>query len=189
MTEQEGSVSLMGSGFPKLDGTNYHMWSMRMTDVLQREGLWDWTIGDEEIVKRPDSTILVLPREYQTALDRYQAQRSRIQKAVGTLRLGMTDAIALSYYNEVWITPGKIWKDVQSNYETVVGYDANHLQKELYECNLEECRTVLEYINKICKLRDKLVISGNTPTYAQMIFHLFEGLPKTPEWKTWIMVT
>jgi len=64
MTEKEGSVSLMGSGFPKLDGTNYRMWFMRMTDVLQRERLWDLTIGDEVIVKRPDSTILVLPREY-----------------------------------------------------------------------------------------------------------------------------
>jgi len=189
MTEQEGSVSLMGSGFPKLDGMNYRMWSMRMTDVLQQEGLWDLMIGDEEIVKQPASTILVLPREYQTAVDRYQAQRRRIQRAVGTLRLGMTEAIAVSYYNEVWITPGKIWKDVQSNYETVVGDDANQLQKELYECNLKECGTVLEYINKIHELRDKLVISGNTPTYEQMIFHLFEGLPKMPEWKSWIMAT
>ena len=55
--------------------------------------------------------------------------------------------------------------------------------------NLEECGTVLEYINKIRELRDKLVISGNTPTYAQLILHLFEGLPKTPEGKTCIMVT
>jgi len=70
------------------------------------------TIGDEEIVKGPDSTILILPREYQTALDRYQAQRRKIQKAVGTLCLRMTDTITVSYYNEVWITLGKIWKDI-----------------------------------------------------------------------------
>jgi len=69
MTEQEGLVSLMGSGFPKLDGTNYCMWSMRMTDVVQQEGLWDLTISDGVTVNRPDSTILILPREYQTALD------------------------------------------------------------------------------------------------------------------------
>jgi len=181
MTEQEDSGSLMGSDFPKLDATKYCMRSMPKTDVLQREGLWDLTIGDEEIVKQPDSTIFVLPREYQTALDRYQAQRRRIQKAVGTLCLGMTDTITVSYYNEVWIIPGKNWKDVQSNYETVGGYDANHLQKELYEYNLEECGTGLKYINKIRKLQDKLVISRNTPTYAQMIFPLFESLPKTPE--------
>ena len=106
----------MGSGFLKLDGKNYRMWSKRMTYVLQWEGLWDLINGDEEIVKRPDSTILVLPREYQTAWDRYQVQRRRIQQAVGTPRLGMTDAIAVSYYNKVWVTPGKIWKDVQSNY-------------------------------------------------------------------------
>jgi len=37
VTEQEESVSLMGSGFAKLDGTNYGMWSMQMTDILQRE--------------------------------------------------------------------------------------------------------------------------------------------------------
>jgi len=108
MTEQEGSVSLMVSGFLKLDETYYRMWSMQMTDVLQRKGLWDLMIGDKEIVKQPDSTKIVLPREYQTALDRYQAQRRRVQKAVGTLRLGMTNVIAVSYNNEVWITPGKI---------------------------------------------------------------------------------
>jgi len=108
---------------------------------------------------------------------------------VGTLHLGMTDAIAVSYYNQVWIIPEKIWKDVQSNYETVVGYDENHLHKALYECNLEECGTILENINKIREPRDKPAISGNTSTYAEMIFHLFKGLPKTPEWKTWIMVT
>jgi len=142
MSEHEGSSSMMGMSFPKLDGTNYRLWAMRMTDVLQREGIWDLTIGDEDILKRPDSVILVLASEYQKALDRYQAQRRRIQRAVGTLRLGMTDAIAVSYYNEVWATPEKIWKSVQSNYETVVRYDANYLQKELYECTLEECGTV-----------------------------------------------
>jgi len=88
---------MMGMSFPKLDGTNYRLWAMRMTDVLQREGIWDLTIGDEDILKRPDSVILVLASEYQKALDRYQAQRRRIQKAVGTFRLGMTDAIAVSY--------------------------------------------------------------------------------------------
>jgi len=66
----------------------------------------------EEIVKQPDSTILILPREYQTDLNRYQAEGRRIQKAIGTLRLGMTDAISVSYYNKVCITIGKIWKDM-----------------------------------------------------------------------------
>ena len=40
------------------------MWSMRMTDVLQQKGLWDLTIGEEELVKRHDYTILIVPREY-----------------------------------------------------------------------------------------------------------------------------
>jgi len=160
-----------------------------MTDVLQREGLWNLTIGDEDIVRPPDSKVLVIASDYQKAMDRYQAQRGRIQNAVGTLRIGMTDAIAVPYYHESWATPEKIWKAVQSNYESAVGYYANHLQKELYECNLKECSTVLEYINKIRELRDKLVISRNTPSYGQLIFNLREGLPKTPEWKTWIIVT
>jgi len=83
-------------------------------------------------MKPPHSIILVLPSEYQIALDQYQVQKRRIQKAVGTHRLGMTDAMGVSYYNEVWITPGKIWNDVQSNNKTVVGYKANRLEKELY---------------------------------------------------------
>jgi len=75
-------------------------------------------------------------------------QRRRIQKAVETLRLGMTDAIAVSYYNEVWITPGKIWKDVQSNYETVVGYDANHYRKS---CTKVTSRRVVLYLSTLIR--------------------------------------
>jgi len=48
-------------------------------------------------------------------LDRYQEQRRRIQNAVAILGLGMTDAIAVSYYNEVRATPEKIWKSVYTN--------------------------------------------------------------------------
>jgi len=55
----------------------------------------------------------------------------RIKKPVGTLRFGMTDAISVSYNNRVWETPEKIGKRVESNYETVVYYDRNYLQKKL----------------------------------------------------------
>jgi len=55
-------------------------------------------IGDEDILNWPDSVILVLASEYHKALDRYQAQRRTIQKAVGTFCFGITYAIAVSYY-------------------------------------------------------------------------------------------
>ena len=60
---------------------------------------------------------------------------------------------------------------------------------ELYECQLEDCRTVRAFINKLKEIKDKLIICGQQPTHSQMAFHLFNGLPKTAEWKTWTMIT
>jgi len=48
MSEQEVSPSSSGMNFPKLDRTNYRAWVMMMQDYLQREGLWDLTIGKEK---------------------------------------------------------------------------------------------------------------------------------------------
>ena len=38
--------------FAKLDGTNYRLWAMRMTDYLQREGLWNLVNGREELLDK-----------------------------------------------------------------------------------------------------------------------------------------
>jgi len=123
-------------------------------------------------------------------MEKYEKQDLRMQKASGTLRMGMTDAIALRYDNEMeWTTPSRIWLDAHANYQTATSYDANHLQPELNESTLEESGTVLEYSNNIRELRDKLVTCGQTPSYAHLIFHILEGLPGTPEWPTWVMVT
>lgn len=82
-----------------------------------------------------------------------------------------------------------IWNHVSSQYETVISYDANNLQKEPYGCTLKDAGTVLEYLNRIYELGDKLTISGQPPTHTKFRFHNFEGLPGTPEWKTWVIIT
>ena len=101
----------------------------------------------------------------------------------------MTDKIADNYEDDIWSSPAKIWKDINKRYETAVGYDAKHLQKELYQCKLEEEGTVLDYLNKIDGLCNKLKMCKNTPTEAQIIFHILDGLPDTQDWDTWTMVT
>jgi len=60
---------------------------------------------------------------------------------------------------------------------------------ELYECQLEDCRTVRAFINKLKEIKDKLIFCCQQPTHSQMTFHLFNGQPKTAEWKTWMMIT
>jgi len=80
MSKQEGSSSLMELRFSKLEGTNHRIWMMRVTDLLQREGLRQLT-GEEVILEKPES----LSVHYEKNLDRYQAQQRRILKAMGTL--------------------------------------------------------------------------------------------------------
>ena len=107
----------------------------------------------------------------------------------GTLRSAMTKGLSVNYYGEAYETPGDIWNDVVASYETITNYHAHHLHNELYNTTLEECRTVRNYLNRLRELRDKLALCEQLPSYAQLIFHLFAGLPKTPEWRTWILVT
>ena len=181
MNEQAGSSSLVGMSFDKLDGTNYRLWVMRMTHLLQREGLWELTTEEEPILEKPDPDSK--EENYERKLDRYELQRRRIYKAIGTLCLGMTDGMAVGYSTPFYSTPARIWQDIGSKYETTVSYDTNYLQRELYECRLEEEGTVMNYLNKIREIRDKLAISGETPTHKTLIFHIFEGLPTTQEWE------
>jgi len=101
----------------------------------------------------------------------------------------MADAIIINYDESYWDSPRKIWDDVKRNYVVLVSYDANHLQMDLYECQLEDCGTALAFFNKLKEIKDKLSLCGQTPTTVQMVFHIFNGLPKTTEWKPWAMVT
>lgn len=117
MDKQVVLSSPFGVSFAKLDGINYasRMWLMRMQDYLMCEGLWDLTQGHEEILEKPKDD--KLDRDYEKKLEKYQAQRLRIQKAIGTLRLTMIDTMAAQYHDPSFTTPGKIWDDVFSSYE------------------------------------------------------------------------
>jgi len=181
MSEQSGlPLGTMGTVIEKLAETNYQIWPLRMTNCLLREGLWDLTTGTESVIVAPR----VEDTDYETQEEKYLAQRKLIQKAIEILLLGMTDAIAINYYGTLWESPRKIWEDIRRTYETETGYDANHLQMELYECQLEDCGTVRAFINKLKEIKDKLIICGQQPTHSQMAFYLFNGLPETAEWKT-----
>ena len=60
---------------------------------------------------------------------------------------------------------------------------------ELYEYKREDCGTLSAYLCKLKEIKDKLGICGKTVTADEMIFQTFHGLPRTPEWKTWKMIT
>ena len=101
----------------------------------------------------------------------------------------MIKDLAERYYESVDETHGDIWNDIVASYETITNYDANHLQNQLYNTILEECGTVHDYRNRLRELRDNLALCEQLPSDAQLIFYLLAGLPKTPEWRTWTLVT
>ena len=185
MSEQDGlplgkSVMIV----EKLDGTNYRMWSIRIAAYLGTEGLWDLMTGTEEVLKVPekeDTDDKVLQQEY-------MSQRRRVQKAIRALKLEMADAIVISYNESYWDSARKVWTMSNENYEVLVSYDANSLQMELYECQLEDYGTVRAFLNKLKEIKEKLSLCGQTPSIAQIVFPLFNGLPTTTEWKTSAMV-
>jgi len=119
----------------KLDGTTYRLWAMRMTETLQRQGLWNLVNGHEELLEKPEkeeSDKDKPVKEYKTKMVTYEKQDLRMQKASGMLKMAMTDATAIHYYNEMqWTTASSIWLDAHANYQTPTSYHWNHLQREL----------------------------------------------------------
>jgi len=92
-------------------------------------------------------------------MERYEKQDLQMQKASGTLWMAMTDAIAICYNKEMeWTTASSIWLDAHATDQMATSYDSNHLQRGLYKSTLKESGTVLEYINHIQELRDKLMM-------------------------------
>jgi len=129
---------------------------MRVTDYRQQEGLWNPVNGRQELLEKPEneeSEKDKLVKEYMKNMEKYKKQELEMQKASGTLRMAMTDAIAIRYYNEMeWTTASSIWLDAHANYQMATSCDSNHLQRKLYESMLEESGTVLVYINHIPEL-------------------------------------
>jgi len=77
MNGEDGSLSLVGMSFAKQDGTNYRLWAMRMTDYLQREGLWNLVNGCEELLEKPEkeeSDKDKLVKEYEKNMEQYKKQ-------------------------------------------------------------------------------------------------------------------
>jgi len=103
-----------------------------MKDYLQRQGLWNLVNGREELLEKPEkeeSDKDKLVTEYEKNMEKYEKQDLRMQKASGTLRMAMTDTIAIRYYHEMeWTTASSIWLDVHAHYQTATSYDSNHLQ-------------------------------------------------------------
>jgi len=57
----------------------------------------------------------------------------------------MADAIVINYDESYGDSPRKIWDDVKRNNKVLVSYEANQLQMELYECQLEDSGTILAF--------------------------------------------
>ena len=47
------------------------------------------------------------------------------------------DAIAVNYYGTLWESSQTIWENIRRTYKMETKYDVNHLQIEIYECQLE----------------------------------------------------
>jgi len=92
MNGQDGSSSLVGMSFANLDGTHYRLWAMRMTDYVQREGLWNLVNSREEPLEKPEkeeSDRDKLVKKYEKNIEKYKKLDLRMQKASGTLRMAM----------------------------------------------------------------------------------------------------
>jgi len=156
-----------------------------MTAYLQRDRLLNLVNGRKELLEKFEKEAFdkeKLVKEYEKNMEKYEKQDLRMQKSRGTLQIAMTDIIANRYYNKIESTTGSsISLDVQANYQTTTSYDSNYLQRELYKSTLEELGSVLEHINHIQELRDKLVMYAQTLSYADSMFHILEGVLETPE--------
>jgi len=72
---QDGSSSLIGISFAKLDVRNLWLWATTTTDYVKQDGLWNLVNGHEELPEKPEkhkSDKDTLVKEHENNIEKYE---------------------------------------------------------------------------------------------------------------------
>lgn len=149
------------ASIPILDGTNFHIWKLKMKALLMNIDAWDAV----ELVTFPE--------------ERQAEFKNKNRKAYSTLMLGLADDVAINVYEAT--TSKEVWDTLCRIYEPKDAEIKHTLKNELSNLKKDPTQTMTQHVNKLRKLVQRLAITGYTIPVEDQLTRLFNSLPEEYE--------
>nr|XP_048335976.1 uncharacterized protein LOC125423972 [Ziziphus jujuba var. spinosa] len=171
------SSEQIGSGPPKFDGSNYHLWAFKMQAYLEALNLW-------EAVKQDTDPP---PLSYTPTLIQIKRQEELIQrkpKALTCIHQAVTNAVFTKIINIK--SPKEVWNKLKLEFEgnnKVKSVNLRTLKREFDLIKMKEGENIKEYALRLLDVANKIRFLGQDFPDENIIEKLFISLPTNCESK------
>lgn len=172
MEASSTTIGLAGIAPPILDGSNYHVWQVRMKAFLEGADLWE-AVEDDYVVP----PLVANPTANQQKL--YKERVTRKAKARSSLYAAVTPII----FNRIMSLESAkdIWDFLKKEYEgnkKIKGMKAMNLKRELERVQMKENESVQEFADKLLDLTNKLALLGTDLGEERLVEKLLCSVPE-----------
>ncbi|XP_057740258.1 uncharacterized protein LOC130957419 [Arachis stenosperma] len=172
MEASSTTIGLAGIAPPILDGSNYHVWQVRMKAFLEGADLWE-AVEDDYVVP----PLVANPTANQQKL--YKERVTRKAKARSSLYAVVTRII----FNRIMSLESAkdicdfLKKEYEGN-KKIKGMKAMNLKRELERVQMKENESVQEFADKLLDLTNKLALLGTDLGEERLVEKLLCSVPE-----------
>jgi hypothetical protein len=153
----------------RLEGiSNYLQWKVRIATILRENKLWEFV-----------NTIVTIPSSDPIALDIHEVKEARVQRI---LLDGVKDHL-IPHLAEKQTTK-EMWDALKGLYENKNENMKMALRDKLHNTRMAKGENVASYLTQIRKVRDELVVVGETVPDSELVRIALKGFTK--EWDVFV---
>jgi hypothetical protein len=149
----------------RFNGENFHNWQYRLEMLLKAKRLWNIAKGNE-VLSGSDANDQQKQKEHQEKLDETMAL---ISMTIDDRHISIIQNVK---------TPKEALEKLATYYQNPGPSNKLFLRQKLTQCKLEENESIMEFINKIQKLKMQLEQIGSNVTDEEVLLTVFNGLPE-----------
>nr|XP_048336940.1 uncharacterized protein LOC125424179 [Ziziphus jujuba var. spinosa] len=171
------SSEQIGSGPPKFDGSNYHLWAFKMQAYLEALNLWEVVEQDTNPPPLPDNPTLI-------QIKRHKELIQRKPKALTCIHQAVTNKVFTRIINIK--SPQEVWNKLKLEFEgnnQVKSVNLRTLKREFDLMKMKEGENVKEYASRLLDVANKIRFLGQDFPDENIIEKLFVSLPTKYESK------
>ncbi|XP_052209294.1 uncharacterized protein LOC127812805 [Diospyros lotus] len=167
----------IGSGPPRFDGNNYHLWAFRMEAYLEPLNLWEVVELDSNPPPLPANPTLNQIKIHDEAKQRKPKALTCIHQAV--FEAVFTRIINIKFPKEVW---DKLKLEFEGN-DRVKSVNLRTFRREFDLMKMKEGESVKEYTSRLLDVANKIRFLGQDFSDENIIEKILASLPMKYESK------
>ena len=150
------------------DGTGYVAWSYNFKVQVQAAGMWGFFSGEWVA---PDHDVRALTRYKKGMLQAFSILSRSVTPAISTRLKPFADDLE---------SAAKAWAYLGETYHPRDDATRGYLMRKLLTARIEKGECIQDYCNRVCAIRDELLLIGASVAEEDFIVYLKQGLPA--EW-------